>query len=361
MKKLPFCERVCHKQNFTNETFYFGDVWLLFALPWTPPPPHVYRKHEVTNMGLHLTSVGSHSRLFESLSSMLSRSALNPADISIVRLYCIAPLTSIHCVDIGMTHFISHTYWSETCLCWHLWLKKTLKTTTYLCPSIACTSLISEERPPPSSVGSLVIVMDRISSMSINGVFLLSFLQLYKHYTEDDPPPPVQFLQTPHLLGLYGEYFLFVKFSCRPTKIFWYYTGTHLMFIDFSCIRAKFEWTHCSNRIYCDSISYCCACSELLVQAFFKPGSAINKDHKEKYLHILAYASSVYDNEDGERLTTRLYIAVNYYTVELNLATIYFLELLLSSFGYIVQGWTVPTVDLGCTWSGGICIIKWSV
>ena len=42
--------------------------------------------------------------------------------------------------------------------------------------------------------------------------------------------------------------------------------------------------------------------SELLVQAFFKPGSAINRDHKEKYLHILAYAASVYDNEDGERL-----------------------------------------------------------
>ena len=38
------------------------------------------------------------------------------------------------------------------------------------------------------------------------------FLQLYKHYTEDDPPPPVQFLQTPHLLGLYGEYFMFVNF-----------------------------------------------------------------------------------------------------------------------------------------------------
>ena len=37
------------------------------------------------------------------------------------------------------------------------------------------------------------------------------------------------------------------------------------------------------------------------MQAFFKPGSAINKDHKEKYLHILAYAASVYDNEDGER------------------------------------------------------------
>ena len=45
----------------------------------------------------------------------------------------------------------------------------------------------------------------------------------------------------------------------------------------------------------------CISSAELLVQAFFKPGSAINKDHKEKYLHILAYAASVYDNEDEER------------------------------------------------------------
>lgn len=36
-------------------------------------------------MDLHFHQVGSHSRLFESLSSMMSRSALNPADISIVR------------------------------------------------------------------------------------------------------------------------------------------------------------------------------------------------------------------------------------------------------------------------------------
>lgn len=47
-------------------------------------------------MDLHLNSVGSHSRLFESLSSMLSRSALNPADISIVShtplLLCISIL-----------------------------------------------------------------------------------------------------------------------------------------------------------------------------------------------------------------------------------------------------------------------------
>ena len=41
------------------------------------------------------------------------------------------------------------------------------------------------------------------------------------------------------------------------------------------------------------------------MQAFFKPGSAINKDHKEKYLHILAYAASVYDNEDGERCVSQ--------------------------------------------------------
>ena len=55
----------------------------------------------------------------------------------------------------------------------------------------------------------------------------------------------------------------------------------------------------------------CCVCAELLVQAFFKPGSAINKDHKEKYLHILAYASSVYDNEDGERLVSKLVLALH--------------------------------------------------
>lgn len=31
------------------------------------------------------------------------------------------------------------------------------------------------------------------------------------------------------------------------------------------------------------------------MQAFFKPGSAINPDHKEKYLHVLAYAVSMHD------------------------------------------------------------------
>eukprot|EP00731_Ephydatia_muelleri_P026694 Em0018g794a len=38
---------------------------------------------------------------------------------------------------------------------------------------------------------------------------------------------------------------------------------------------------------------------ELLVQALFKPSSAINPDHKEKYLYILAYAVSVYNQEEG--------------------------------------------------------------
>jgi negative elongation factor C/D len=36
----------------------------------------------------------------------------------------------------------------------------------------------------------------------------------------------------------------------------------------------------------------------LLVQAFFKPGSAINPDHKDKYLYVLAYAVSGHDKPD---------------------------------------------------------------
>ena len=41
-------------------------------------------KHEVTNMSLHFSGVGSHARLFEALAAMLSRNALNPADVSIL-------------------------------------------------------------------------------------------------------------------------------------------------------------------------------------------------------------------------------------------------------------------------------------
>ena len=58
-----------------------------------------HRKHEVTNMDLHFNGMGSHSRLFESLSSMLSRLALNPADISIVskiRAVCSITCTRVH-------------------------------------------------------------------------------------------------------------------------------------------------------------------------------------------------------------------------------------------------------------------------
>ena len=41
-------------------------------------------KHEVTNMSLHFSGVGSHARLFDALAAMLSRNALNPADVSIL-------------------------------------------------------------------------------------------------------------------------------------------------------------------------------------------------------------------------------------------------------------------------------------
>ena len=37
---------------------------------------------------------------------------------------------------------------------------------------------------------------------------------------------------------------------------------------------------------------------ELLVQTLFKPGSAVNPEHKDKYLFLLAYAASVYENND---------------------------------------------------------------
>ena len=45
------------------------------------------RKLDVTNMTLHFSGVGAHAKVFESLSSMLSRNALNPADVSSVREY----------------------------------------------------------------------------------------------------------------------------------------------------------------------------------------------------------------------------------------------------------------------------------
>ena len=47
------------------------------------------------------------------------------------------------------------------------------------------------------------------------------------------------------------------------------------------------------------SLSLSLSLSELLVQALFKPGSTVNPDHKEKYLYLLAYATSVYESASG--------------------------------------------------------------
>ena len=42
------------------------------------------RNHDITNMSLHFKGVGGHEKLFEALAAMLSRSALNPADMSVL-------------------------------------------------------------------------------------------------------------------------------------------------------------------------------------------------------------------------------------------------------------------------------------
>ena len=42
------------------------------------------RGRDVVKTFLHMLAVGTYSRLFEALASMLSRNTLNPADISIV-------------------------------------------------------------------------------------------------------------------------------------------------------------------------------------------------------------------------------------------------------------------------------------
>lgn len=42
------------------------------------------RKHDTTNMSLHFKGAGSHEKLFEALTAMLSRNALNPADMSVL-------------------------------------------------------------------------------------------------------------------------------------------------------------------------------------------------------------------------------------------------------------------------------------
>ena len=47
--------------------------------------PRHHRKLDVTNMMLHFNGIGTHSKVFEALGSMLSRNALNPADVTTVR------------------------------------------------------------------------------------------------------------------------------------------------------------------------------------------------------------------------------------------------------------------------------------
>lgn len=42
----------------------------------------LHGQHEVTNMSLNFIGMGSHPRLFEAVAAMLSRNALNPADVS---------------------------------------------------------------------------------------------------------------------------------------------------------------------------------------------------------------------------------------------------------------------------------------
>ncbi len=42
------------------------------------------RNRDVTNMSLYFRGVGSHEKLFEAMAAMLSRNALNPADMSIL-------------------------------------------------------------------------------------------------------------------------------------------------------------------------------------------------------------------------------------------------------------------------------------
>ncbi len=47
----------------------------------------------------------------------------------------------------------------------------------------------------------------------------------------------------------------------------------------------------------CCNVCVCmCVFTELLIQAFFKPGSSINPDHRDKYIFVLAYCVSVYEH-----------------------------------------------------------------
>lgn len=93
--------------------------WMVVCLVW-----HVYgRKLDVTNMSLHFNGLGSHTKVFEALGSMLSRNALNPADVSAVShthtytlvmmwfLYsCIAVMLKMR-NSLQLNSFIMHSSW----------------------------------------------------------------------------------------------------------------------------------------------------------------------------------------------------------------------------------------------------------
>ena len=94
-----FTHLVCHSQQ---TYFYSQAVLQSLSAPGTDDTGKDFKRwleeemqreaqagrHEVTNMSLNFSGMGSYLRLFEALAAMLSRNALNPADMSILhKLY----------------------------------------------------------------------------------------------------------------------------------------------------------------------------------------------------------------------------------------------------------------------------------
>ena len=94
-----FTHLVCHSQQ---TYFYSQAVLQSLSVQWSGDTGKDFQRwleeemqreaqaghHEVTNMSLNFSGMGSYPRLFEALAAMLSRNALNPADISVLhKLY----------------------------------------------------------------------------------------------------------------------------------------------------------------------------------------------------------------------------------------------------------------------------------
>lgn len=90
------------------------------------------------------------------------------------------------------------------------------------------------------------------SMLSKNTLNPADITVLYRNYNAPDPPP-IDLIRTPQFLGLH---LIFYKKKNLFVTIFFV---------------------------------------ELLVDALFKPGVKLNPDHKPKYIHLLAYAASVYE------------------------------------------------------------------